>query len=80
MAPSCTVKVNVMASLAAATGASLRCWMWALRMMSFAATSVYDEPSVDFSRSPEDSTTVIVIDIRAVSPPSTSVYGKSATA
>ena len=46
---------------------------------SFAATSVYDEPSVDFSRSPEDSTTVIVIDTKAVSPPSTSVYGKSAT-
>ena len=69
-----------MSAEASATGASLRCWMCAARMTSFADTSLHDEPSVDFSRSPADSTTVMVIDIRAVSAPSTSVYGKSATA
>ena len=63
-----------------ATGANLKCWICAARITSLAETSVHDKPSVDFSKSPLDSTTVIVIDFNAVSPSSTSVNGKSEVA
>ena len=75
-----TLKLNVMSATALATGASFRYWMLALRMTSLTATSLHDEPSVDLVRVPEDSSAVIVIDTKALSPPSTSVYGKSETA
>ena len=54
--------------------------MFAARITSLAETSVHDNPSVDFSKSPEDSTTVIVIDVNAESASSTSANGKSEVA
>ena len=75
-----TLKVNVISTTASVAGANLRCWMLALRMTSLATTSAQLDPSADDSRSPLDSTTVIVIEIRAESSPSTSVNGKSETA
>ena len=69
--------MNVTSAFEFAAGANLKCWMCAARITSLAETSVHEEPSVDFSKSPLDSTTVIVIEVNAESPSSTSVNGKS---
>ena len=71
--------MNVTSAIEFEAGSNFKCVICAERITSLAETSVQSAPLVDFVKVPDDSSTVIVIEVSAESASSTSANGKSET-